>query len=44
MIAHAVFSMLYPRAQFTHAPGYRVSERAALPGVRRQLGRAQADR
>ena len=28
--------MLYPRAEFTHAPGYRVSERAALAGVRQR--------
>ena len=28
--------MLDPRAQFAHPPGYRASERTALPGVRRQ--------
>jgi hypothetical protein len=34
--ARAVFSVLCPRAQLTRAPGDRASERAALPGVRRQ--------
>ena len=39
-----MFPVLYPRAQFTHAPGDRVSERAALPGVRRERDVAERHR